>query len=295
MKRSKVILSIFVLLLTIGSFGYYLVTHPETVDQLKNLRFIYVVPLLGLYLLFTFFLSLAVRASVSLCDKLLDYMESFKLTSSSSLANFFGPLQSGPGVRAVYLKKKHGIPIKKYGLATLYYYGLYAVFSGLFLLSGNAQWRLPLLVLLVLGALGVVYVLGLRQKRQKQSMSPHLKAASLIWLAVATFLQISCTVAIYWVELSSIGAHVTLPQVLSYTGAANLALFVSLTPGAIGFREAFLLFSQNLHHISKSDIIAANVFDRAVYILFLGLLFVWLAATHTKKQIDLKKLREVEP
>ena len=110
-------------------------------------------------------------------------------------------------------------------------------------------------------------------------------------LALATLLHLSCTVAIYFIELSSLGIHVSISQAMSYSGAANFALFVSLTPGAIGFREAFLVFSERLHHIANSTIVTANIMDRGIYVLFLGLLFIWLGVTHTKNQINLKKLQ----
>ena len=63
---------------------------------------------------------------------------------------------------------------------------------------------------------------------------------------------------------------------MSYTGAANFALFVSLTPGAIGIRESFLFFSQRLNHITNAAIVGANVLDRTVYVIFLGLIFIVL-------------------
>ena len=294
MKRSRIALSILILVLTFGLFIYYLATHPSTVDQLKSLSPVVVVPLLILYLAFTFFLSLVTRASVELCGKVISHMESFKLTASSAIANFFGPLQSGPGVRALYLKKQHGIPIKKYGLATLYYYGFYAVISGIFLISASQKWRLPLFAVLTIGSICLFYIL-LKKRRRLEKSGTKLLLGPLPKLAAFTLLQLLCMVLIYAVELTAIGAQVSFVQVLSYTGAANFSLFVSLTPGAIGFREAFLVFSQNLHHISNNDIIAANVLDRAVYVVFLALIFIWLAATHTKKQIDLSKLKSAEP
>ena len=72
---------------------------------------------------------------------------------------------------------------------------------------------------------------------------------------------------------------------------ANFALFVSLTPGAIGIREAFLVFSQDLHHIPNDIIVAANVLDRAVYILFLGLLFIIVLLMHAGSKLQLQKVK----
>ena len=67
--------------------------------------------------------------------------------------------------------------------------------------------------------------------------------------------------------------------------AANFSLFVAITPGAIGIREAFLVFSESLHHIPHDIVISANILDRGIYVVFLGLLFLWLITTHTQVKI----------
>ena len=103
-------------------------------------------------------------------------------------------------------------------------------------------------------------------------------------------LQVLCLAIIYGIELRQIGADASLSQILSYTGVSNFSLFVALTPGAIGIREAFLVFSQNLHHIDSSSIVAANILDRAVYLLFLGLLFILVIALHAKEKLNIKEL-----
>jgi len=90
-------------------------------------------------------------------------------------------------------------------------------------------------------------------------------------------------------ELHSIHPETSVAQALTYTGVANFALFVSLTPGAIGIREAFLVFSQNLHHLGNTIIVGANLIDRAVYLLFLGLLFVMTLALHAKDKLHIKQ------
>jgi uncharacterized membrane protein YbhN (UPF0104 family) len=82
------------------------------------------------------------------------------------------------------------------------------------------------------------------------------------------------------------GTHFS--QAVIYSGAANLSLFVALTPGAIGFRESFLLFSRHLHHISNSSIVAANIIDRAMYIILLLILALFIFATHSQRRLKPK-------
>ena len=103
-------------------------------------------------------------------------------------------------------------------------------------------------------------------------------------LMLATLLQIVLITVIYVIELKSVDPGIHVSQAIVYSGAANFALFVSITPGAIGFREAFLVFSQNLHHVPASTILTANVIDRSAYVLLLGVLFVVAVSLHVQKR-----------
>lgn len=95
------------------------------------------------------------------------------------------------------------------------------------------------------------------------------------------------TTLTYWVELYHVDPSVTAAQAMVYTSAANLSLFVSLTPGAIGFRETFLLLSEQLHHIPQTTIIGASVIDRAFYVMFLLILFVILLIVNSRKRLGI--------
>ena len=106
-------------------------------------------------------------------------------------------------------------------------------------------------------------------------------------LTLAVAAQLACYVLIYFVELQMVQAGANLRQVVAYAGAANFSLFVSLTPGGIGIREAFLAFSTKLHGIGLTSIVAANVIDRAVYVVVLGLLFAVLSGLHVKRRFTL--------
>lgn len=245
-----------------------------------------------LYFLFTVALSWILHISVRMCTndaKTIEPLESFNVTSSSSLANFFGPLQSGVGVRAFYLKQKFGIALKKYGLISLYYYAIYAVLSAVFLLFGSPIYRLPLLAaMLLIGGASIIYIRAFGNK-DKQTMSFHVAPRLLILLAVAVLVQLVIISAIYFTELRAVGAEPSLAQTLSYSGAANFSLFVAFTPGAIGIREAFLVFSQSIHQIPSNTIVSANLVDRAVYLTFLLAVFLWLTFTHAKKRLALNQ------
>ncbi|MEO8105185.1 MAG: lysylphosphatidylglycerol synthase domain-containing protein [Candidatus Saccharibacteria bacterium] len=272
---------ISILLVTVGAFINYFVTHDEVRQQISQTTPGVLIALLALYLIFMFSLGLIFQATLKLCRIKLPLPEVTLVTMYSSIINFFGPLQSGPAFRGVYLKKKHNVSLKNYTAATLAYYGFYALFSGLFLLSGVLGWWLVAIV-----ALSALLFLGLRYVKIPIIVRFwQLDLRGLYVMAAATISQILIITTLFFVELKAVDPHVTFGQTIIYTGAANFALFVSITPGAIGFRESFLVLSQHLHHISNSTIVAANLLDRTAYICMLLLLVVFIFGTHARNRL----------
>lgn len=265
-----------IVLITFGVFIDYLATHPVIRDEIRAISPWLLAGLLGLYTVFLGALALVNNATIKLCKVTLPRKENLLLTMYSSVINFFGPLQSGPAFRAVYLKQKHDIKITNYTSASFLYYFLYALFSGIFLLSGLLGWWLVLLG-------GIAFLCGIIITKTQSALVERLRPLALSnwrFLALATFLQVCVLAVIYYVELLAVMPTVSVSQAIIYTGAANFALFVSITPGAIGFRESFLLFTEKLHHIDAGTIVAANTIDRAVYIIFLGIVALFIFGTH---------------
>jgi uncharacterized membrane protein YbhN (UPF0104 family) len=270
-----------ILVITVALFINFFAGHPAVRHRLGQTPAGTLAVLLGLYLIFTGSLAMVNSASLRLCRKSISAGESLLLTMYSAVINFFGPLQSGPAFRAIYLKKKHDVRIRDYTRASFVYYFFYALFSGLLLFSTILKWWLVPITVLIFA--GLHYFKNNPPDRLKGF--EQLSLGSWYYMATATLLQVGLLVAIFAIEVHAVAPGTSFNQVLVYTGAANLALFVSFTPGAIGFREAFLLFTQRLHHIGNGTIIAANTIDRGVYISMLLLLTVFLFFNHTKKRL----------
>jgi uncharacterized membrane protein YbhN (UPF0104 family) len=286
-KQLKQLLALTIVAATITAFVYYFAHHPDAWHQLGNVPPQTLLILFILYVCFTGSIALILLATVALCNIKLPARDGVLLTMWSSIINFFGPLQSGPAFRAVYLRKVHNVSLKNYGVATLLYYGFFALYSGLFLLSGVFAWQ----ILVMLIAVGIVAAYALL--RAPLALSRKIRALPLqhaYKLGLATLLQVVLVTIIYTIELKSSNPHISVHQGIIYTGAANFALFVSITPGAIGFREAFLVFSEKLHHISPATILTANLIDRALYVSLLGVMFVIAVSIHAQARLK----REVD-
>lgn len=277
LKASRKYIGFIIISLTLFAFGWYIKTHPGALDPLKSTP-LYLIPvLLGLYVLFLLTNFAVTAITITISNKSYPLEDSFMLTIYSTLVNFFGPLQSGPGFRAVYLKKKIGLSIKDYTLATMLYYGAFLGIS-LVMMFGLTYPAATLAIVAVLGAGGLWFF-------RKQTLATLIR--NFLIIGVVTLVQLLLVAAIYYLELRATGYSPSISSVLTYTGSANFALFVSFTPGAIGIRESFLYFSQNLHHIPTEHILSASLLDRSIYLIFLGVLFVISSSLHINKKIRL--------
>ncbi len=293
MKRKiRNIAAIVILVATVVLFVWYFLKHPEYWHELRQVSPWTIVWVILLNAVMVGVLMLIGDVSIRMCGKRLKWRENFLLTSYSSIANFFGPLQSGPGVRAAYLKTKHQVRLRDYTLATLIALGLFAFWSALFLFIGTRPWwQTAGALLLVAGASYFVIRLFLKRDKKPAESQFHLSGELLAKLILFTFLQVCVTVGWYYVELKAVNPDIHFSQAMSYAGAANFSLFVSITPDGVGIREAFLLFSQNIHGVSTQDIVSANVIDRAAYMIFLGLLFLVVLAMHGREYLNVRKLK----
>lgn len=275
-KLSRKYIGFLIILLTISAFVWYIRVNPGALDPLKSAP-LYLIPLLiSMYVVFlttNFFITVV---TIARSGKRYPLKASFLLTIYSTLVNFFGPLQSGPGFRAVYLKKKIGLKIKDYSLITMLYYGAFLVIS-LFMMFGLYY---PMLS----GVLILAIVTGGLWLFRNQKISTLIKNSLIIGLV--TLAQVLIIACIYYLELRVTGPTPSISSTLAYTGSANLALFVAFTPGAIGIRESFIIFSQSLHGIPTEQIVNASLLDRSVYIVFLGFLFILSSVLHIHAKFE---------
>ena len=291
MKRHlKTILASTIIVATISAFAYYIHSHPEIVRQLKHTSPFAVVAILGVYGVSFWAYVLITRVSLRMYHKTLSVQENFLFNAYSSLVNFFGPGQSGPIFRGAYLKKRHNLGVRQFTFTVVLYLAFFAVINAFLMFVGSRPWWQTALLVLVVSVLSLAFIKWYK-KRSDIDADSGLTPFNIAWLFGAAALQIASLAVVYGIELAQVHAHASVGQVLSYTGVANFSLYVAVTPGAIGIREAFLVFSQHLHHIHNTNIVAANLIDRAAYLLFLGLLFIFVLSLHAKDKLHVSQLK----
>jgi uncharacterized membrane protein YbhN (UPF0104 family) len=231
-------------------------------------------------------LAYILKVSLRLYGKILPYSEIILLTGYSSIANFFGPGQSGPGVRAVYLKLRHGVSIKQFLFVTLIYFAWLILISSSMFSAATLPWWLTSMGVFGMTAactIAMTHLVGMDKNSLVPPNAQPRLIRTVLLVGLGTAAQIAFITGVYFTELRAVEPGISLSQAISYTGAANFSLFVSITPGAIGIRETILLFSQKVHCIGAETITAASVLDRAVYFVVLMVLGLLVLATHASK------------
>lgn len=297
-KNNRRWIAASVLVVTILIVAHFFTANPQYLESLRHVSPVVIIVVILLNIPATIALAWAYYAILQLCGKPIAMKENLLLTAYSSIINFFGPLQSGPGVRAVYLRTRHKVRIRDYMLGTLIYYGFYATFSALFLLVGSRPWWQTLLGLVAVAAFSALVISwfvrrGGKRDAEEETRMFALRRGALVALAIAVLLQITFNASYFYVELRAVNPSISIGQAVSYTGAAGFSMFVSLTPDAIGFREAFLVFSQQLHHVSTADILSANIIDRGAYVLYLVLLLLFTLSIHARDRLHLRNWRQL--
>lgn len=284
-KKFRLILSSLIVFLTLGSLVYYLSGHRNLLTKLAHTPLNTIVLILILYVLWLVSLVLILQAILYLYHKVINISDNVLLNAYSLFANFFIPGQAGPALRGVYLKRRYHVRYRDYMYGMLLYYFFYGVISVVLLLAGSRPWwQTGMAFAVTVGVGAVCFAWYARRVKAKGAVSARLGGA--LFLLGATLLQSVIQVAIYFIEVHSVDRNVALRQAVTYTGAAQLALFVGLTPGAIGIRESFLILTERLNHIASSVIVEANVIDRAVYLVFLGFLFLLILSMHANKKLQ---------
>jgi uncharacterized protein (TIRG00374 family) len=236
-------------------------------------------------------------------NKYISVKESTYVAMISSVGNFFAPIGSGFGFRAVYLKKKHGLAYSDY-IATLYgnYVIVFLINSffalvALYMLRGSSGRGYFTLVLLFGGMFGVSLLLTLvrlptlkkdlnfKNKRLQSVARTLLDMAAgwnrviknkrlLMHLLAVTAFNFVITLMIAWLEITALHFSISFPALLLFSVLGSLSLFINITPANLGVKEAIYLFSSAVIGLSAPQILSIALIDRGV--LFAVLFCLWL-------------------
>lgn len=245
--------------------------------------------------------GLFTRAILQPFGKVISYAESFFLSMISSVGNFFAPAGAGFVFRAIYLKRKHNFSYQNYvsilfgNYIIVFIVNSLAGLAALALLRQHDNREFKTLA----ATFGFILVMSLALTFLRLKAEPskaggtkawfmnNLKRVSSGWRTIyshprlmarlfgTTLLNLGLITLMYLAIAKSLHFNVSFAALLLLSALNALSLFINVTPGNLGIKEAVYLFSANVMGLSVSQILSIAVIDRGVQ--FVVLAVAWLA------------------
>ena len=290
------------LIISLAFIAYIAINWEFISDTLRNLSWKYLSLVIIGQAGIQFFNALLLRSTVEPLEKEVGIFEAFRLTTVASFINFFTPVVGGAGVRALYLKAKHGLAYSTFigvvyanyliiflvsfmlGLLSLFFVpGALSEEAGkivaLFFLAGIAASAL-----FMAAGHKLIYALSKRDFRRQftKKVAEQIALADKGWRtirkrsktlylmglwSVCTMLSV---VLVYWAAMKSIGLEPTLAISIIYAALAIVGLLFNVTPGSIGIRETVFAAVYSFTAITAQQVVAFSLVDRTVQMLMLG-------------------------
>lgn len=296
-------------LITYGIFIWYFLAN---LDSFKTLLSVSIWPLIGIAVFKLISIHNSgqfMRSILSVYSKNIPNKESFYVALLSSMGNFFGPYLGGPGVRAVYLKKKYKLSYTDFASTLSGYYiisfFIYSLIGILMLVliniqTGEYSWIMYFVMLgwlvstIIIAEVRNIDKILVHIEKRASFLHGIFKRINLIlkgWRLVRenkplfyklnrlTAYGFLITYVSTYFQFVAIGAHTSLLAIALYVVLSNLSLLVSITPGAIGIREAIFIFSSSLLGLSVQQIVQLAIIGRGITFLVMFIVFLGFKAT----------------
>src|SRR5690606_1688572 len=114
MKKAARLLNKFLTFIIIGVFIWYMYKNPDLLAAVLATPVLLVVAIIITKVLRTYNSGLFMARTIEAYGRRIPNAESFYIALLSTMGNFFGPYLGGAGVRAIYLKQKHGLSYTKF-------------------------------------------------------------------------------------------------------------------------------------------------------------------------------------
>ncbi|MDD5639008.1 MAG: lysylphosphatidylglycerol synthase domain-containing protein, partial [Candidatus Pacebacteria bacterium] len=270
-KALKVVITMVVILLLIIFF----VRNFESFRQIRIYNFWLLFPLIISFVLFLVTNGIVLKELLLPFKIELSIKEWFGLSVITTAGNLLTPLQGGMVTRALYLKSKHDFS----------YTNFLSALSGIYIIVFWVNSFVALIAMLLIGHyysvfnwlvfvtfliifLGLSFIIVISPKIKKTFKLEILNKAVRVvngWLVIKNSKKTILAVTIIslinvflmsvssFLEFRVIGVEISFLKALFISIVSTLSLFVSLTPGSLGIKEAFVAFTSGVVGISSAN------------------------------------------
>ena len=255
-------------LLAVTGITIYLLTHGSDLQAMQARQPAWLGLLFGLTVLRVMLTAEMHRGLLGTMGHHLARAECFWLANVASAANLLLPLHGGTGLRAFYLKRRHGVSYRNFAAQLIGCQLLLAVVAslvaGLSLLTLDSAVAAATLLAAI-----VIFLVGLwswKLRSERHTWTPRYR---LIGLALALR---AIDVAMFWSASQAAGWVVGAWGAAAVTSLGSLAALIQLTPGGLGTREAMVAAVSTAAGLSVAQAVAATLVVRGVDLLRAALL-----------------------
>lgn len=307
-----------VTLIVIALIAWYFSKNQNAFKELANIPLYLLVLLIILKVVRIFNSGQFTQATLEAYSNKIPAREGFYIALISSMGNFFGPFLGGASVRAVYLKQKYKFSYSDFASALSgFYFITFIVYSFIGLLSlvvihaefGEysylaylffAGWFVTTLYMARVKSINWIVKKFEGKSKYSDRMLRQVNQVIKGWhiikgdkklyhrLVRLTFVAFLISLLVALVEFKAVGANWSLASLSLYVALAAVSLLVSVTPSAIGIREAIFIFSGNLLGLSNKQIIQIALIDRGATFAVMGVSYILIKSHGGFKQVATK-------
>ncbi len=267
-KKYKKLIQILAFVLVLFLFSFYAYNNRSEFNRLTQIGLFDIFLIITGQLTILFSAALILREVIVQNNKNSKLVELLKVTAYSSLVNFFGFLQGGVGIRAVFVKTKQSISYKSFfgftiiQYLSLFYISFILIIVSVFLSTDNAFLIIIIIMLLCAPVLYQGTVSLIVDKISYLKKYNSLKKYNIKNISLINVIQIIGSLLVYGISLHAIGANIDIKGLLIYTAIGQFSLAFAITPGAVGIREGLLLLASSRMGIGINDIVIASTLER---------------------------------
>lgn len=311
MKAStKNILSIAIIIITLFLAFFYIIKNFDDFKQMTLINPLWLIPLILLFLINYFFIGLQTKVLLEPLGVKLKQKEAYMLSIITGFYNLITPARGGMGVRAIYLKKKHGFSFTNFfsSLAGMYVITfLVGSFFGLFSLYfikktyGMFNWLIFLVFLGIFFPLFFIVLFSPTFKETKYKFLNNFIKVANGWNLIRKDKKVvkTCILATCYSLLSGtismiisyyiFGINISFIQALFLASIGSISLLIQITPAGLGINETISVFSALIIGINPTQSIPVVILGRIVQIICLFTLGPWFSWRLLKNDKNNKK------
>lgn len=239
---------------------------------------------------------------------------SLGLSSINTMGNFIFPLRGGSVLNAVYLKNNYKFSYSKFiaSLSAIYVvifwtnslFGMLVMILSHYLYDNAISMIIFSSFLFVFLVLTIIMIFSPKLPETKSKfINKFIEVVNnwtlirqdkktIIKLIILAIINILVVAIISYFEFRMIGVSIGLFELIILSIFSGFSLLLSITPGSLGIKEAFVIYAGNAMGIKIAELIVISLIDRMVTFfvsLILGIYFTYALTRDDKNKPENNK------